>query len=109
MLMFLMILRIAKAIIKPTPAPMLNTKAVLVTEIPAPLTWSAKIVTSGSAIVAHIPKATANTTNITNFDALLTELTINSPIGIMVESIPVKKNVSPTVTSNNAKTKFTRV
>ena len=101
-LMFFIILKIANAISPPTPAPIKNTNTIFETETPAPLTWSEKIITSGSAMVAHIPNITAKTTKITNFEALLTEPTINSPIGIIVESTPDKNQTSPTLTKTMA-------
>ena len=95
--MFLIILITATAIETPTPAPIKNTKIFWEILTPESTTCELNTETSGSAIVAKVPKAIAKIINIVSLDALFTDWIIKSPIGIIVESIPESKRASPTL------------
>ena len=98
--MFLIILKILRAVNIPTPAPMQNTIKIFELKTPVLKSWVTKTETSGSAIVAKNPNIAAKITKIISFESLFTVLTISSPIGIMVESTPVKNNASPKAITN---------
>lgn len=106
--MDLTILKSAKATKTPTPAPIMKIKRNLLMFIPFSMTCSARTLTSGSAMVATMPKMNEKKRITANFENLLTESPTYAPIFMTEPSIPEKNKTSPTTMIARDKTNFQR-
>ena len=96
------ILRNPMSIIIPIPTDTMMINGNLGIDESTDVIWSARTITSGSAMVATVPMIKADTSNNGKFRFEVSLLPINSPVGKIPISMPVRNRLNPKMMNSEA-------